>query len=117
MRISSYLFIAIMLLLASSLMACSNHLGNVRATDQSIIEKIKIGKTTKNEVLALLGDAQGTSRGGGKDTWMYYYSKSDTSIPLPGGSARTSSLAIIFNQESIVEDVRRAVSTTGHVGY
>jgi hypothetical protein len=38
------------ILLTANMMACSTHSGNVRATDQTIVDKIKIGKTTKDEV-------------------------------------------------------------------
>ena len=42
--------------------ACSTHSGNVRATDQTLIDKIKTGKTTKEEVRNLMGETSNVSR-------------------------------------------------------
>jgi len=47
----------IMILLTSGLSACSTNSGSVRATDQSVINKIKIGKTTKEEVNEIMRHA------------------------------------------------------------
>ena len=113
MKTSSYLFIVVISLLITSLAACSS--GNVRVTDQSITEKIKIGKTSKNEVSSLLGDAQNIIGGrNGKETWMYYYNTSTISplailwviAPFPvNHSGKYSGLTIKFTQDGIVEDV------------
>lgn len=94
----------IIFLSASSLTACSSYSGNIRAADPTIIDKIKIGKTTKEEVrnimgepssiqrlnlkgsslldqeASLLGASSGSSGTGGdgiSETWIYRYSETN----------------------------------------
>ncbi|MGZ5009439.1 MAG: outer membrane protein assembly factor BamE domain-containing protein [Methylobacter sp.] len=108
------------ILITSSLTACSTHSGNIRATDQSIIEKIKIGKTTQDEVKTLLGDTQNTMSQGGKDTWTYSYHQTNIGakafIPfanLVGESSigvKISNVTIEFNQNGIVENITKNTS-------
>ena len=106
----------IILVITSSLTACSNHSGNVRATDQTIIQKIKIGKTSKEEVVSLLGNTTDIMREAtGKDTWIYQYSQTDLGarafipfVNLMGESpvnTKLSTLTIVFNQDGIVDSV------------
>jgi len=111
----TYSRIIVILAIASGLAACTSYSGNIRATNQDTIEKIKIGKTTKNEVLALLGDTQNIMRDGGKDTWIYQYSQTDVGarafIPfanMVGESpvnVKLSTLTIVYNQDGIVENI------------
>jgi outer membrane protein assembly factor BamE (lipoprotein component of BamABCDE complex) len=114
MKIMLSLFVSTVLV-ASSLTACSTHSGNIRATDQSTIDKIKIGKTTKAEVISLMGDTSNIMRQAGKETWTYSYHETNIGakafIPfanLVGESpvgVTLSSLIITFNENGIVENV------------
>ncbi|MCI0558496.1 MAG: hypothetical protein MN733_08380 [Nitrososphaera sp.] len=91
------LFIVI-ILLTSGLTACSRHSGNIRATDRSMIDKIQIGTTTKDEVRRLMGDPSSIQRGsligaiqrghltgdpssiqtdGSSETWTYRYTQTN----------------------------------------
>lgn len=106
----------VIMLLTSGLTACSRHSGNIRATDQSMIDKIKIGTTTKDEVRRLLGDTTSIMRHGSNETWTYRYTQTNigakTFVPfanLVGESSvdtKISMLMIKFNAQEIVEDVR-----------
>ncbi len=111
-----YLKIILILTIASSLTACSTHSGNIRATDQTVTDKIKIGKTTKDDVRNLLGETQNVlSEGTGKDVWIYQYSQTDLKakafIPFLNlvGEApdqtTLSTLTIMYTQDGIVENV------------
>ena len=103
------------ILLTANMMACSTHSGNVRATDQSLIDKIKIGKTTKEEVRSLMGETSNISRQSESETWTYMYNQTDMGakafIPfanLTGESpigVRISTLTITFNKSGIVENI------------
>lgn len=108
--------LTVVLVLTSSLTACSNHSGNVRATDQTIIQKIKVGKTSKDDVVSLLGNTTNIMREAtGKDTWIYQYSQTDLGarafipfVNLMGESpvnTKLSTLTIEFNQDGIVDSV------------
>lgn len=109
------LFLIAFVILASNLFACSQRSGNIRATDNNAIEKIKIGKTTKAEVRSLLGDTSNIMREGNKETWTYTYNQTDIGarafIPfanLVGESpigVNISTLMILFNSNEIVENV------------
>ena len=85
----------VIMLVTSGLTACSSYSGNVRTTDQSAIDKIKIGTTTKDEVRSLMGepssirtgvignpasilrggigDPSSINRGGTNKNWTYSY--------------------------------------------
>ena len=75
----------VIMLLTSGLSACSRYSGNIRTTNQSMIDKIKIGTTTKDEVRSLIGnpssiqrgslmgDGSGIQRAGSNETWTYSY--------------------------------------------
>ncbi len=105
----------IMILLTSGLSACSTNSGSVRATDQSVINKIKIGKTTKEEVRSLMGDTSNIMRHSNNEVWTYQYQQTDigakTFIPfanLVGESSvsvKISILIITFDANGIVQDV------------
>lgn len=80
----------IVMLLTSSLTACSKYSGNVRATDESIIDKIKIGTTTKAEVRSLMGDPSSIQRGGmGDPSSILRGGMGDPSSTQRGGSNET----------------------------
>jgi outer membrane protein assembly factor BamE (lipoprotein component of BamABCDE complex) len=112
----TYSRFAVTLTLIASITACSTHSGNIKATDPAVIDKIKIGKTTKSETRSLLGDTQNIMReGSGKDTWIYDYSKTNMGpkafipfVNMTGESAvdmKMSTLTIVFDKEGIVENV------------
>lgn len=106
----------VIMLLQTGLIACSSHSGNIRATDQSMIDKIKIGTTTKDQVQRLLGDTTNIQRHGSHETWTYRYRETNIGakafIPfanLAGESAvdvKISMLVVRFNAQGIVEEVK-----------
>lgn len=108
------------ILVVSTLTACSKHSGNVRATDQTLVDQIKIGKTTKAEVRSLFGDTSNVMRMNGTETWNYRYNKTDIGakafVPfanLAGESAigvQITTLGIQFDENGIVKNV---ISNTG----
>ncbi|MFZ5447332.1 MAG: outer membrane protein assembly factor BamE domain-containing protein [Thermodesulfobacteriota bacterium] len=73
-------FLAIVLLLASS--ACLS--AGVKAIkDASVVSRIEVGKSTRSDVVALLGyplAATHKGQGAGEATWHYYYA---TAAPTP----------------------------------
>ena len=103
------------ILLFVNMTACSTHSGNVRATDQTLISQIKAGKTTKEEVLKLMGETSNIMRQNDIETWTYTYQKTDVGakafIPfanMVGESAigvKINYLGITINTSGIVENV------------
>ncbi|WP_426994062.1 outer membrane protein assembly factor BamE domain-containing protein [Methylomonas sp. CM2] len=108
------------IIIATTLTACSKHSGNVKATDQNLVDQIKIGKTTKAEVKALFGETTNIMRMHGTETWNYNYSQTDIGakafVPfanLTGESAvgvKMTTLGIQFDDNGIVKNV---TSNTG----
>lgn len=106
----------ILAVIAIGLTGCGTHSGNIKATDQNLISQIKVGKTTKDEVRNLLGDATNVMRTGNMEMWSYSYQKTDIGakafipfVNLVGESAvgvKISSVNIRFDQNGIVQDVR-----------
>ena len=109
------------IVLASNIMACSTYFGNVQATDQAIVDNIKIGKTTKDEVHRLLGQSTNMTKQANLDIWTYSYTQANlvakAYMPFanlagePPIVLKPSKLTIVFNKSGIVENV--ASSTNG----
>ena len=110
------------ILLASNMMACSTYSGNVRATDKTLVDKIKIGKTTKEEVHSLLGQSTNITKQSNLEIWTYSYTQANivakAYIPFanlagePPIVLQPGNLTIAFNKSGIVENV--ASSTNGN---
>ncbi len=91
---------------------CSGCFSMGRKIDQSAVAQIKQGKTTKAEVLKLLGSPdQVTWDGFGNETFMYMYvrstPKATTFVPVVGafsGGANTQSemVMVTFNPQGVV---------------
>lgn len=109
-------------LLALTITSCAMHKGNARVTEQSTLDKIQIGKTTKDEVRNLLGDTPNIMKQGGKETWRYGHTQANINatafIPFaslfkPAVNVNSSMVMIRFNQNGVVEDVMSNTSGTG----
>lgn len=114
MKITLSLFV-FTVFIGASLTACTTHSGNIRARDQSVINNIKIGETTKAEVLTLMGPTSNIMRQGGKETWTYSYSETNIGarafVPfanmvgeVPVG-VTMSNVIVTFGENGVVEDV------------
>ena len=104
------------------MMGCSTYFGNAQATDQAIVDDIKIGKTTKDEVHRLLGQSTNMTKQSTLEIWTYSYTQanlvSKAYIPFanlagePPIVLQPGNLTIAFNKSGIVENV--ASSTNGN---
>lgn len=95
----------------------SMDVGNARVaeeTQSTVDQKIKIGKTTKADVLQEYGNPSGTSGGGSSgETWTYNLQKMKTDpknyIPLVGifvakNTLTNKMLTVTFNKAGVVSD-------------
>ena len=114
-----FLFVLLVLLIPV-LSACSTHSGNVRVTDQSVIDKIKIGQTTKEEVQSIMGNPTSIMKTGAAEKWDYTYQKTNIGakafIPFAALSGKSavgieySNATISFDKNGIVADVSSTTS-------
>ena len=104
----------IMVLIISCLMLIScTTVGNKEITDSSKTSQIIEGKTTKADVLALLGEPNHVSNMlDGQEVWLYSYGRFTTRpatyIPIVGlfaggGDMKTKSLSLIFDEKGILK--------------
>jgi len=110
------------IVLASNMMACSTYFGNVQATDQTIVDNIKIGKTTKDEVHRLLGQSTNITKRNALEIWTYSYTQANivakAYMPFanlagePPIVLQPGNLTIAFNKSGIAENI--ASSTNGN---
>ena len=109
------------IVLASNMMACSTYFGNVQATDQAIVDDIKIGKTTKDEVHRLLGQSTNMTKQSTLEIWTYSYTQANlvakAYIPFanlagePPIVLQPGNLTIAFNKSGIVENVASSTNS------
>lgn len=102
-------------MLASNMMACSTYFGNIQAIDQAIVDNIKTGTTTKDEVHRLLGQSTNMAKQNALEIWTYSYTQANIAakayIPFanladePPVVLTPSNLIIAFNKSGIVENV------------
>lgn len=93
-----------------------------RRIDADAASKIIVGKTTKSEIVALIGSPDGsTSTGRGDTIWTYNYvgsqMKAQSFIPVVGGllsgaNMQTQSTTIIFNPNGVVKDFQNSANST-----
>ena len=106
------------IVLASNMIACSTlhfstYFGNIQATDQTIVDNIKIGKTTKDEVHRLLGQSTNMTKQSNLEIWTYSYTQANivakAYIPFanlagePPIVLQPGILTIAFNKSGIVK--------------
>lgn len=87
--------------------------GNPKVADFNTSTQIEYGKTTKQEIRAMLGEPNAKKYGAnGKEVWVYLYSqaqfKAATFIPLVGlfaGGVDTSgkSLTFVFDENGVLQ--------------
>jgi outer membrane protein assembly factor BamE (lipoprotein component of BamABCDE complex) len=104
------------------LLGCASY-GNKQITQQETVEKIEIGKTTKADVKALLGEpAEVIFSDNGDEDWAYIYSKSTVratsfipvvGIVAGGADTKTSTLKVRFNKEGVVQKLGKGQTTGG----
>jgi outer membrane protein assembly factor BamE (lipoprotein component of BamABCDE complex) len=104
--------VMILLLLSGLLSGCVS-VG--RKIDQSAADKIEKGKTTREEVIRLIGSPdQITTRGGGYTVFMYNYmratAKPETFIPIVGAfvggaNVQNQMVMVVFGADGVVKDV------------
>ncbi len=100
-----------LVLLACLLAGC---VSSGRKIDQSAADKIEKGKTTRAQVVDLLGSPdQITSRGGGDTIFMYHYmrvtAKPETFIPIigafvGGANVQNQMFMVTFGSDGVVKD-------------
>lgn len=82
---------------------------------QTVEQKIKIGKTTKAEVKTMYGEPTNVATGNGFENWTYSFSQSKTDpkmyIPLVGifmakDSIKANTLYVSFDKKGVVNDYR-----------
>ena len=93
-----------------------------RRVDSAAASKIKVGRTTKQEVTALLGSPDGSSSNGrGETTWTYNYTgsqmKPESFIPYVGplvGGTRIQQQAttVVFGANGVVKDFTNSENST-----
>ena len=112
-----------MLLLCCLLAGCVST-GNANIADPKKVNQIKVGTTTKTEVLQLFGPPGSTLKGIGEDKtkefeiWNYIYISHESNpisfVPLVGtamylsgerGTHKSNNLAVTFDQQGIVRGV------------
>lgn len=93
-----------------------------RRIDSESASKIKVGRTTKQQVQNLLGSPDGSSTNGrGETTWTYNYSgaqvKPETYIPYVGGLVggtrmQQQSTTVVFGPSGVVKDFTNSENST-----
>lgn len=93
-----------------------------RRIDSEAASKIRVGRTTKQQVLNLLGSPDGSSiNGRGETTWTYSYHgaqmKPESFIPyvgpLVGGSKmQQQSTRVVFSSGGVVKDFTNSENST-----
>jgi outer membrane protein assembly factor BamE (lipoprotein component of BamABCDE complex) len=97
-----------LLALALSLSGCIGYDGDFDrgyVADQKTMDQVKIGATTKQEALALMGTPSTTSTVGG-DAWYYIGQKMQRSLAfMPATMTDQNVIAIYFNKTGKVERI------------
>lgn len=108
--------LAVALLLVSS--ACVST-GTKAIKDAEVVSKIEVGKSTRSDVVALLGypiAATYKEKGAREVTWHYYYAtaypNATAFVPglkavTPGLSETTRMLSVTFNPDGTVKNLER----------
>ncbi|MCX5888587.1 MAG: outer membrane protein assembly factor BamE [Deltaproteobacteria bacterium] len=112
---SSLLHLVLALVLAVALLAsqgCASS-GNPKVADFNPSTQVEYGKTTKQEIQAMLGEPNGKSFGmNGREIWIYTYARAQakpaTFIPLVGlfaGGMDTSgkNLTFAFDENGVLQ--------------
>lgn len=82
---------------------------------QTVEQKIKVGKTTKTEIKTMYGEPTNVATGNGFENWTYSFSQSKTDpkmyIPLVGifmakDSIKANTLYVSFDKKGVVNDYR-----------
>ena len=105
----------IALLLCFGLLGCAStslneSYGNDKLTQENI-EKIKIGATTREEVLSLFGQPYSKTKNNFMDMWIYSHTKSKTtsapffSLAGPTIDMQSKSVVFSFDEKGIVKDI------------
>ena len=108
------------------LSGCATTVGTTQLMDQSVLDSLVIGKTTKSEVSAKLGRPLTTSSNGkeGTSQWTYSYSKSALSATafIPGAQLLTGqhgesqeyiNLIVTFDKNGVLIDKNISSSQVG----
>lgn len=113
---------ATVVMLALALAGCMT-VGNRQIANKDVVSRIEASKTTKNEVVALVGQPTRVRfMDSGGETWEYEMQKSQirgaTLIPViglfaGGANIQTYSLSILFRPDGIVEKVGSGSSSGG----
>lgn len=109
-RLVGKLWIAVSFVLVLVVLSGCASLGIVQGTQVSSeqLAKFTIGKTTKNEVIAALGDPQDYQFEGGKQILIYKYVKAGIF-----GGGEGSGVNFIFNENGILKDILKSHQNTG----
>ena len=109
MRIGKLAFLVL------GLAACSSCMSVGRKIDAEAVNRIEVGKTTRQEVRASIGSPdQELKNGNGDRTYMYMYARSEATPasfipyigPLFGDSkSQNQSVTVTFGKDGIVKDV------------
>lgn len=92
--------------IASLLCACATASVG-RPIDQNAVNQIEQGKTTKAQVLALIGSPDRiTEVGDGSSHWMYLYARS--AMRLGGHDSQSQVVMIMFDKDSIVNNITKS---------
>jgi len=120
----------ILSLIIFGVVGCSSTAGNNTISNenkQSVSAKIKNGKTTKNEVLALFGNpVRETTTGSNEEQWLYSSYKSDmtalTYVPIinlfsSGADTQSKSLTVTFKGDKVSDWNFSSNSDSVHNGF
>jgi len=109
------------------LTGCSHQLGNVRASDNEVVSKIQAGKTTRDEVLFLVGQPNKKSiSSSGEETWEYYFMdvriQPTWFVPIVNMVATCHKtyryfLTVNFGKNSVVKEVLKGTGHTEGTAY
>lgn len=93
-----------------------------RRVDSEAASKIRVGRTTKQQVLNLLGSPDGSSTNGrGETTWTYNYTgaqmKPESYIPYVGGlvggaNMQQQATTVVFGPGGVVKDFTNSENST-----
>jgi len=125
----NHLKITLVLLIALAGVAvggCVSAAGQKKITNQDVVNQIVVGKSTKADVKALLGEpANALPYGDNDEMWMYHYTRGErratSFIPyagafIGGADSKMATLTVRFGSDGIVKYVGKGSMTGGGGG-